>query len=93
MSEIESKPVVIDAVIEEMAKFEARVLKHVELAERKSLPSLADIENEKKHINFVAGVESFDKNQLKKTETKEKVVLPDKEAIESERLNKTEASV
>ena len=41
MSEIESKPVVIDAVIEEMAKFEARVLKHVELAERKSLPSLA----------------------------------------------------
>lgn len=89
----ENKPAVPDAVIEDLNKFQPRNLKHVVCVERKSLPSLEDIEIEKKRIDFVTNVETFDKNQLKPTKTAEKVVLPDRETIEHERNNKTEASV
>jgi hypothetical protein len=41
----------------------------------------------------VNGVATFDKSQLKQVVTDEKIRLPDKEEIENERSNKTEASV
>lgn len=41
--------------------------------------SLADLQAEKTQQAVLKGVESFDTNKLKPTETQEKIVLPDKE--------------
>ncbi len=52
-----------------------------------------DIESEKKHLSLIDGVENFEKKNLKPTVTQEKVILPDKEAIENERKNKVESEI
>lgn len=80
MSEVVERPV-NHAVVEGLAQFAPSALKHVDaVPEKVVLPSKEDIETEKKHIEFVNGVEGFDKNKLKRTVTNEKVVLPDKES-------------
>lgn len=89
MSETEVKP----AFINDLVKFEASALKHVEVPDKAVLPSKEDIETEKKHLNLVNGVESFDKNKLKRTVTQEKSILPDKEEIEREKKNKAESEI
>ncbi|CAF0779265.1 unnamed protein product [Brachionus calyciflorus] len=93
MSDIEVKPSVANPIVEDLAKFETNVLKHVEVAEKVNLPSKEDIENEKKHISLVNGVEQFDKNKLKPTVTQEKIVLPDRDDIENEKKSQIEKQI
>jgi hypothetical protein len=82
MSETDCKVRANPGLIDGVAKFETSSLKRVKApAEKVVLPSKEDIECEKQHLNFVTGVETFDKNKLKPTVTQEKVVLPDKEGI------------
>ena len=76
-------PAVPVAIIEDLANFEAKNLKHTDMQEKNVLPSKEDIESEKKHISLVTGLETFDKNKLKPTTTQEKIVLPDKESKDS----------
>lgn len=101
------------AVLEEMSKFDASGMKHVEVTEKVALPSvegnlillfiwllciirqiksfcffLLDIQAEKKHLSLIDGVETFAKDGLKATETKEKIVLPTAEDIENEKKNR-----
>ena len=78
MSADDSKKV----ITEDLVKIGTSTLKHVEPpAEKIVLPTAEDIESEKQHITFVNGVESFDKNKLKPTVTKEKFILPDQEGF------------
>ena len=65
MSEIDSKPTVNEAVIEGLAKFDQSALKPVQCNEKANLPSKEDIENEKKHLDFVNGVQKFNRESLK----------------------------
>jgi hypothetical protein len=65
MSEIECKPTVNEAVIEGLAKFDPSALKPVQCNEKTNLPSQEDIANEKKHLDFVNGVQKFNRQSLK----------------------------
>jgi hypothetical protein len=47
-----------------------------------------DIELEKQRLNFMTDVEGFDANKLKKIQTVEKIVLPDKEGKRRDRRTK-----
>jgi hypothetical protein len=76
------------AVLEEMSKFDASGMKYVEVTEKVALPSVEDIQAEKKHLSLIDGVETFAKDGLKATETKEKIVLPTAEDIENEKKNR-----
>ena len=46
---------------------------------------ISAIKAEKEHEQFKAGIESFDKQKLKDTETVEKNTLPTKEVIDQEK--------
>lgn len=81
------------AVLEEVTKFESSELKHVDYKEKQGLPTVEDIQSEKKHLSLIDGLENFEKTKLKPTVTEEKVVLPDAETIENERKNKPESSI
>lgn len=65
MSEIESKPAINEAVIDGLAKFDTSALRPVEYNEKKNLPSQEDIASEKKHLDFVDGVQKFNRRSLK----------------------------
>lgn len=65
MSEVDSKPVANEAFIEGLAKFDASALKPVHRNEKTVLPSQEDIANEKKHLDFVNGVQNFNRHSLK----------------------------
>lgn len=52
------------------------------------LPFFADLQAEKTQQAFLKGVEAFDQNKLKPTETQEKIVLPDKEGKSENELRR-----
>ncbi|CAD6187414.1 unnamed protein product [Caenorhabditis auriculariae] len=60
-------------------------LRKVETSEKNVLPTKEDVEEEKKHVEMITGIEKFDNSQLKTIETAEKVVLPTSEDIKAER--------
>lgn len=56
----------------------------METPEKKN--KIKDLMEERKHFNILKSVEDFDTSQLKKTDTVEKVVLPNQEGSESDEL-------
>lgn len=81
------------AVLKDVAEFESSALKHIDVIEKVQLPSVGDIESEKKHLSLIDGVENFKKGELKPTVTEEKIILPDAETLEKERKNKAESQI
>ncbi|KAI1706651.1 thymosin beta-4 family domain-containing protein [Ditylenchus destructor] len=60
-------------------------LKHVETHEKNVLPTKEDVEQEKQHEQFKAGIEKFDTHKLRQVSTEEKTVLPTPEDIAKEK--------
>ncbi len=60
-----------NAVVDEL-EHATIALKHVEINQAQVLPSKEDIQQEKTHLELTHDVETFDKSQLKPTETTEK---------------------
>ena len=76
----EVKSPVNPAIIEEVNQFDSKNLKHADVNEKVILPTKEVIEQEKKHLDLVNGLENFDKNKLRPATTQEKIVLPDRES-------------
>lgn len=62
-------------------------LQHTETKVKVRLPSETDLKEDKKHHDFISGIEGFNKKQLHHQQVQEASVLPSAEDLKSERVH------